>query len=115
MIISIRAKHIEAGERYRPGACPIARALSDALGGQWRVGTTTFRQDGSDRQHVLSDAALQFRRDFDGKRPVRPCFFEADLADSFLTATPMEMGPYRKPEQVLICREAGYDRRAVAV
>lgn len=71
---------ITNGSVSRACACPIARALSRALGVPITVGFLEYRKTSEPTGpfHYLPDAAKHFIWDADDKKPVEPFTFEID-------------------------------------
>ena len=76
MQITVTQAHIDAGLRCDCDKCPLVLAFREKVG-PCSVGAGTlilFRP--SFRMLPLPDEALQFRRDFDEGRPVKPFSFK---------------------------------------
>lgn len=75
MKIKVLKKDIREGCPGDTNRCPLARALSRALGGPCEVYVTSWKDD-KDVRHKLPRKAETFRQRFDDGRVVHPFEFE---------------------------------------
>lgn len=81
MNIHVTQEHICEGCRRNCERCPIARAISEALGEPVNIGTEFWwrPKEGYRRMRVLPLEACEFIRAFDTHQPVKPFTFNLDL------------------------------------
>lgn len=79
MTIHVMQRHIEEGKRGKSQLCPVALAMNEATGGEWRVyGSLAFEKN-SLRKAILPPNAESFASTFDERLPVTPFSFEIEL------------------------------------
>jgi hypothetical protein len=80
MLIHVTAEHIRHGLREDPCNCPVALAVTEALGTQAEVGVTVLElPDRGRKKALLPPGVWTFIKDFDSAKVVRPFSFELDL------------------------------------
>lgn len=77
-LVRVTAEHIARGWRYRSECCPLALALTGALGTASYVGSCHFYLIGRGAAK-LPAKAVHFRRSFDLGNPVKPFSFYVSL------------------------------------
>jgi hypothetical protein len=85
MKIEVTDEHIFQGQPNNDELCPIALALTEATGVQWKVRYKTAWKSTSDRRHRhLPASAVEFVKAFDAKESVEPFSFEIDAQRELL-------------------------------
>lgn len=75
-IIEVTTSDIRNGVRRDPEKCPIALAASRKFG--CPISVSLFKLHDlhkSGTSFYLSESGVNFRQDFDGRKPVKPCKF----------------------------------------
>lgn len=80
MIIHVTQAHIDAGEAAHCCLCPVALALREATGREWKVSGSLAHLDYL-TWIILSHSVRDFIYDFDAGRPVAPFSFRFDWSD----------------------------------
>lgn len=80
MLIEVTADDIRQGCRNSCSNCPVALAITRAVGQKAFIGSHTWRI--SDAKHILPHNAIMFIHDYDQFRPVMPTTFEIAIPAS---------------------------------
>jgi hypothetical protein len=73
--IQVTQQHINNGVPKNSSACPVAQALSLALGGEWRAGGRIALESVTGAVVFLPPEVEEFVLDFDAGKPVKPFGF----------------------------------------
>ena len=78
--VQLTKEDIERGTRLDRWACPVALALWRATGVKWSVGNRSCRRLGQYKEVPLPGEVMEFIREFDEARRVRPLEFDIKVA-----------------------------------